>query len=102
MRDLKQPLIEEQISVICRESLRGLAYLHDRNIVLWDIKGRNIMINSHGEVKLADFGVSTQIAESMNTKSTFVGTPFWMSPEVIMQTQHDGKADIWNHCHRNC
>jgi serine/threonine protein kinase len=96
MNDTKVPLQEEQISVICRESLKGLAYLHDRKIVHRDIKGGNIMINSQGEVKLADFGVSAQLTESVNKKNTCVGTPFWMSPEVIMQTQHDGKADIWS------
>jgi serine/threonine protein kinase len=96
MKDLKQPLKEEQISVICRESLKGLAYLHERKIVHRDVKGGNIMINSQGEVKLADFGVSAQLTESINKKNTFVGTPFWMSPEVIMQTQYDGKADLWS------
>ena len=96
MNDMKVPLQEEQISVICRESLKGLAYLHERKIVHRDIKGGNIMINSQGEVKLADFGVSAQLTESVNKKNTCVGTPFWMSPEVIMQTQHDGKADIWS------
>jgi serine/threonine protein kinase len=93
---VKLPLKEEQISVVCREALKGLAYLHERNIVHRDIKGGNIMINFQGEVKLADFGVSAQLTESINKKNTFVGTPFWMSPEVIMQTQHDGKADIWS------
>jgi hypothetical protein len=96
IKDLKLPLKEEQISVVCREALKGLAYLHERKIVHRDIKGGNIMINFQGEVKLADFGVSAQLTESINKKNTFVGTPFWMSPEVIMQTQHDGKADIWS------
>jgi serine/threonine protein kinase len=96
MKAMKMPLKEEQISVICREALKGLAYLHQLKIVHRDIKSGNIMINAEGEVKLADFGVSAQLTESINKKNTFVGTPFWMSPEVIMQTQHDGKADIWS------
>jgi len=81
---------------LLRELLLGIDYLHTRKKIHRDVKSANILLNNKGEVKIADFGVSAQISDSVNKRSSIVGTPCWMAPEIIIQNQYDLKCDIWS------
>uniref|UniRef100_A0A0P4WQ27 non-specific serine/threonine protein kinase n=1 Tax=Scylla olivacea TaxID=85551 RepID=A0A0P4WQ27_SCYOL len=91
----RQPLREEEISAICEGCLQGLSYLHSLGKIHRDVKAGNILLTENGTVKLADFG-SASITSPANS---FVGTPYWMAPEVILamdEGQYDGKVDVWS------
>uniref|UniRef100_A0A8C4S1P0 non-specific serine/threonine protein kinase n=1 Tax=Erpetoichthys calabaricus TaxID=27687 RepID=A0A8C4S1P0_ERPCA len=94
-------LKEEWIAYICREILRGLTHLHHHKVIHRDIKGQNILLTENAEVKLVDFGVSAQLDRTIGRRNTFIGTPYWMAPEVIVcdenpQATYDFKSDLWS------
>jgi len=89
-------LSELQIARVCLESLKGLNYLHNNNRVHRDIKSDNILINTGGAIKLADFGFAAQLTQSRTQRTTVVGTPYWMAPELIRGQPYDSKVDVWS------
>ncbi|XP_075163971.1 serine/threonine-protein kinase msn isoform X3 [Haematobia irritans] len=96
-----QSLKEEWIAYICREILRGLAYLHSNKVIHRDIKGQNVLLTDNAEVKLVDFGVSAQLDRTIGRRNTFIGTPYWMAPEVIAcdenpEATYDNRSDLWS------
>uniref|UniRef100_A0A8C1NVV6 non-specific serine/threonine protein kinase n=1 Tax=Cyprinus carpio TaxID=7962 RepID=A0A8C1NVV6_CYPCA len=94
-------LKEDWISYICREVLRGLLHLHSHHVIHRDIKGQNVLLTENAEIKLVDFGVSAQLDRTIGRRNTFIGTPYWMAPEVIAcdenpDSTYDYRSDVWS------
>uniref|UniRef100_G3SPL0 non-specific serine/threonine protein kinase n=1 Tax=Loxodonta africana TaxID=9785 RepID=G3SPL0_LOXAF len=96
-----QSLKEDWIAYVCREILQGLAHLHAHRVIHRDIKGQNVLLTHNAEVKLVDFGVSAQVSRTNGRRNSFIGTPYWMAPEVINcdedpRRSYDYRSDVWS------
>uniref|UniRef100_A0A8C8RDN7 non-specific serine/threonine protein kinase n=1 Tax=Pelusios castaneus TaxID=367368 RepID=A0A8C8RDN7_9SAUR len=101
MLELERPLTEPQIKVVCKQTLDALDYLHENKIIHRDLKAGNILFTLDGDIKLADFGVSAKNTRTIQRRDSFIGTPYWMAPEVVMcetskDRPYDYKADVWS------
>nr|AAI70022.1 Serine/threonine kinase 10 (polo-like kinase kinase 1) [Xenopus laevis] len=101
MLELDRGLKEPEIKTICRQMLEALAYLHSMKIIHRDLKAGNVLLTLDGDIKLADFGVSAKNVKTLQRRDSFIGTPYWMAPEVVMcetmkDAPYDYKADIWS------
>lgn len=101
MLELDRGLTEPQIQAICKQMLEALSYLHSMKIIHRDLKAGNVLLTQDGDIKLADFGVSAKNVKTLQRRDSFIGTPYWMAPEVVMcetmkDAPYDYKADIWS------
>lgn len=90
------PFSEDVIAIIVSQVIQALVYLHAGGKIHRDIKAANLLISDQGDVKIADFGVATQLSNNLSKRHTVVGTPYWMPPEIICQKQYNNSADVWS------
>ncbi|XP_018577649.1 serine/threonine-protein kinase 10 isoform X3 [Anoplophora glabripennis] len=101
MTELEKPLNEHQIAYVCQNMCKGLQFLHKSHVIHRDLKAGNVLLTMAGGVKLADFGVSAKNKSTLQKHDTFIGTPYWMAPEVVLcetfrDNPYDYKVDIWS------
>uniref|UniRef100_A0A0P4W406 Protein kinase domain-containing protein n=1 Tax=Scylla olivacea TaxID=85551 RepID=A0A0P4W406_SCYOL len=101
MAELYRPLTEPQIAYVCKYLVEALAYIHEHKVIHRDLKAGNVLLTMDGGVKLADFGVSAKNKNTYDKRGTFIGTPYWLAPEVILcetfiDAKYDYKADVWS------
>ncbi|XP_008546000.1 serine/threonine-protein kinase 10-A [Microplitis demolitor] len=101
MVELEKPLTEPQVSYVCQQMTKGLSFLHKSKIIHRDLKAGNVLLTMAGGVKIADFGVSAKNKHTLQKHDTFIGTPYWMAPEVVLcetfrDNPYDFKVDIWS------
>lgn len=101
MLELDRGLTEPQIQVVCRQMLEALDFLHGKKIIHRDLKAGNVLMTLEGDIRLADFGVSAKNLKTLQKRDSFIGTPYWMAPEVVLcetmkDAPYDYKADIWS------
>jgi len=89
-------MTEGQIAYVCQEVLKGLRYIHHHHRIHRDIKSDNILMGSDGSIRIADFGYAAQLTEDRSKRTTIVGTPYWMAPELIRGENYDNKVDVWS------
>uniref|UniRef100_A0A8B9EU04 non-specific serine/threonine protein kinase n=1 Tax=Anser cygnoides TaxID=8845 RepID=A0A8B9EU04_ANSCY len=99
--ELEKGLTEEQIRAACKQLLLALQYLHGCKIIHRDVKAGNVLLTLDGDIKLADFGVSAKNSSTIQRRASFIGTPYWMAPEVVQcetskENPYGYKADIWS------
>ena len=93
---VKHPMKEAAIAYVCKEMAQGLMFLHKSFRLHRDIKSDNVLVNFDGQVKLADFGFAVNLTSEESKRSSVVGTPYWMAPELIKAEQYDSSVDIWS------